>query len=209
MNYIRVRITSRRYQFFSFSRETFDISTISVQKKNVIFIVSLKHHRTCRHTIEMICKARESSLSGGRGRGSITIYAFRSAPPHRHELTKLESSLSRCENWPDLSSVSDLGLSTSEYWLGIGTSFAHYTIQLRGTDCDTATITVLLSTRLALFGDNAFLWAPGAATGQSRSFLDSSTVTVSQLLNRSPLFMRICGVLISRSSRPVEIKPFS
>lgn len=110
---------------------------------------------------------------------------------HRHELTKRTVVLAlqlawfivRVRSWS----------KHVWYWHVIRSLYD----PIKGTDYNTATITVLLSTRLALFGDNAFLWAPRAVTGQSRSLLDSSTVTVPQLLNRSPLFMRICGILIS------------
>jgi len=104
---------------------------------------------------------------------------------HRHELTKRTPVL---ENWPDLSSVSDLGLSTSGIGRGIGTSFAHYTIQLRGNGLrygnnHSPSVHAISSIRR----QRVPMGAPGCLrlVEVGRSLLDSSTVTVPQLLNRS------------------------
>lgn len=105
---------------------------------------------------------------------------------HRYELTK--RTLVLLENWPDLSSVSDLGLSTSGIGRGIGTSFAHYTIQLRGNGLrygnnHSPSVHAISSIRR----QRVPMGAPGCLrlVEVGRSFLDSSTVTVPQLLNRS------------------------
>lgn len=71
------------------------------------------------------------------------------------------------------------------YWPWVGTSFAHYTIQLR-LDWYTPTVAVLLSSWLALFGDNAFPWTPPGSIRSASFVADSLTVTIPRLLNRSP-----------------------